>query len=374
MNAIAKSYQLLGLLLLSTSTILVGCNLSERNLPLVENNTAQDPKSTQLTYGNFIFQEQDNTVLIPLQITGDRGWNLSKAASSSSRTANNLTVNFIFHNLAQNTSNLLLDRPAIISQYQQLTPQAQAETNAKIRDSSGVDASAGASRSPQDYTGKYWLYHIVEADTNQDETLSNQDAIRGYISDVSGNNLTPITPEQSQLKDWFFSEEYAQILLQVRTNPNEKSEFSEQSPLGLYTYDLETQKQKQITPENTKIKQWHLQGINNKFIVLEVISDHNQDNQFAGDDAVTLYLYDLATKTLYPVTAEDSQLQSWQWHEKSNFLLAKIQEDSNSDRVFDETDSIQIVKLNLDRLATQTPILQESLQQEIQQLYQIESP
>jgi|GEM_PF-3199530 len=374
MNAIAKSYQLLGLLLLSTSTILVGCNLSERNLPLVENNTAQDPKSTQLTYGNFIFQEQDNTVLIPLQITGDRGWNLSKAASSSSRTANNLTVNFIFHNLAQNTSNLLLDRPAIISQYQQLTPQAQAETNAKIRDSSGVDASAGASRSPQDYTGKYWLYHIVEADTNQDETLSNQDAIRGYISDVSGNNLTPITPEQSQLKDWFFSEEYAQILLQVRTNPNEKSEFSEQSPLGLYTYDLETQKQKQITPENTKIKQWHLQGINDKFIVLEVISDHNQDNQFTGDDAVTLYLYDLATKTLYPVTAEDSQLQSWQWHEKSNFLLAKIQEDSNSDRVFDETDSIQIVKLNLDRLATQTPILQESLQQEIQQLYQIESP
>lgn len=369
MKAIAKSYPLLGLLL-SISTMLASCNFSESNLPLAESNTPKDNKSTNLTYGNFVYQEQANTVIIPLQIKGDRGWNLSKASSVYSREYNNLTVNFIFHNLDQNTSNLLLDRPAIITQYQQLLPQAQGENESKIRDYSGVDAS----RSPQSNTGKHWLYHIVEEDTNQDETLSNQDAIRGYISDVSGNNLTPISPENSQLTAWFFAEEYAQVLMQVRTNPDENSEFSEQSPLGFYTYNLDSQKQTQITPENTKIKQWHLQGLNEQFIVLEVISDTNQDNQFKADDAVTLYLYDLAAETLYPVTTEDSQLQSWQFDEKSNFLFAKIREDSNGDRVFDATDSIQIVKLNLDRVSSSTEILQESLQQEIQQLYQIESP
>ncbi|MEC4806268.1 MAG: hypothetical protein SAJ12_05835 [Jaaginema sp. PMC 1079.18] len=370
----AKFYQLWGLLFVSMSTLLAGCNFSERNLPLVESNASQNNQSTQLTYGNFIFQEQENAVVIPLQIQGDRGWNLSKASPISSRESNDLTVNFIFHNLDQNTSNLLLDRPAIITQYQQLTPQAQAKSESNVGGYSGVNASSGGVRSPQDYTGEYWLYHIVEEDTNQDKTLSEQDAIRGYISDISGNNLTPITPENSQLKDWFFAENYSQVLLQVRTNLDDNLEFSEQSLIGFYIYDLETQQQKQITPENTKLRQWYLQRLNDKFIVLEIISDRNQDNEFNTNDAVTLYLYDLATETLYPITPEDSQLQSWQYDEKSNFLLAKIREDSNSDRVFDTTDSIQIVKLNLDQLSRQTPILPESLQQEIQQLYQIESP
>lgn len=374
MAAIGKCHQLLGLLLVGLSTTLSGCNLSGRNLPLVQSESQPERELTDLIYGDFIFQEQENTVIIPLQIKGDRGWDLAKDSSISSRESNNLTVNFIFHNLDRDTSNLLLNRQAIVTQYQQLTPQAQAKNESKIRDYSGVDASGDASRSPQDYTGKYWLYHIIEVDTNNDATLSNQDAIRGYISDLEGNNLIPVTPENSQLRDWFFSAEYSQILMQVQTKSESELEFSEQSPSAFYIYELETYAQKQITPENTQIKQWYLQGLNDKFIVLEVISDTNQDNQFKADDAITLYLYDLAAEKLYPVTSEDSQLQTWQFEEKSNFLFAKIREDSNGDRVFDETDSIQIVKLNLDRLSNSTEILQESLQQEIQQLYQITSP
>lgn len=376
MKAIAKFYPLLGLLLLGINTMLASCNLSERHLPLAESNTPKDNKSTSLSYGDFIFQEQESTLLIPLQIKGDRGWSFSKISpiSSSYEGANSLTVNLLFHDLSQNTSKLLLDRPALITQYQQLTPQAQAKKESTARNSMGISASSESERPLEEYTGKYWLYHIVEEDTNQDEILSDRDAIRGYISDISGNNLTPITPENSQLKDWFFAENYSQVLLQVRTNLDENSEFSEQSLTGFYIYDLETQQQKQITPENTKLRQWYLQGLNDKFIVLEVISDRNQDNEFNANDAVTLYLYDLATETLSPVTSEDSQLQSWQFDEKSNFLLAKIREDSNGDRVFDETDLIQIVKVNLDRVSNTTEILQESLQQEIQQLYKIDTP
>jgi len=46
---------------------------------------------------------------------------------------------------------------------------------------------------------RFWLYRIIENDTNKDNKLNSQDAIIVYISDSSGKNLQQITPNNAQL-------------------------------------------------------------------------------------------------------------------------------------------------------------------------------
>lgn len=112
--------------------------------------------------------------------------------------------NIIFYNKKTDETHLLLQKPAVISQF--YFPHYNKE-----------------------YTGKkYWfiLLGINEEDTNEDGYINNEDAEMVYISDLSGKNTKQITPVNTQLIDWYIDISTNNILMKVLTDSNADKKFN----------------------------------------------------------------------------------------------------------------------------------------------------
>lgn len=195
-------------------------------LRLVTNDSTAttDPKNQQiLVYGDYMDLDSTDYLLIPLGMKvvdgkEDRGlrskssdeYSDSYSGSYSSYKYNFYSLNFgncnniIFYNKKNDETHLLLQKPAIISQF--YFPYYDKE-----------------------YTGdKYYfiLLGIREDDTNLDGYINVEDAETVYLSDLSGKTMFKITPENTQLVDWFIDMPTNNILMKVRYDSNKDRKFN----------------------------------------------------------------------------------------------------------------------------------------------------
>lgn len=195
-------------------------------LRLVTNDSTAttDSKNQQiLVYGDYMDLDSTDYLLIPLGMKvldgkEDGGlrskssgeYNESYAGSYSSYKYNFYSLNFgncnniIFYNKKNDETHLLLQKPAIISQF--YFPYYDKE-----------------------YTGeKYYfiLLGIREDDTNLDGYINEEDAETVYLSDLSGKTMFKITPDNTQLVDWFIDMPTNNILMKVRYDSNKDKKFN----------------------------------------------------------------------------------------------------------------------------------------------------
>lgn len=195
-------------------------------LRLVTNDSTatNEPKNQQiLVYGDYMDLDSTDFLLIPLGmkvVDGKEDKGLRSKSSdeySDSYTGgyrsykyNFYTLDFgncnniIFYNKKNDETHLLLQKPAIISQF--YFPHYDKE-----------------------YTGeKYYfiLLGIREDDTNLDGYINNDDAETVYLSDLAGRNMFRITPDNTQLVDWFIDMSTKNILMKVRFDTNKDKKFN----------------------------------------------------------------------------------------------------------------------------------------------------
>lgn len=201
---------------------------SQEGIRLVVRDTAKtnnEPKKPQqLVYGDYMDLDSTNYLLIPLGMKSDEDEenrllknrssdvSLSDGYISSYRSYkyNFYSLDFgncnniIFYNKKTDETHLLLQKPAVISQF--YFPYYSKEYTAK----------------------KYWflLLGIHEQDTNGDSYINNEDAEKVYISNLSGQNMIQLVPDNSQLIDWYIDEATNNILMKIRIDSNNDKKFT----------------------------------------------------------------------------------------------------------------------------------------------------
>lgn len=217
-----------------------------KGLQLISKDSTDSQHKNQqiLVYGNYMNLDSTNFLLIPLGMKtmekpSDGGLRSKSSDEYESSVYNdnyrNFKYNFyslnfnncnniIFYNKINDETHLLLKVPAIISQF--YFPYYDSEYKGK----------------------KYWfiLMAIREYDTNADGYINEQDAEKVYISDLSGKYRTAITPDETQLVDWFIDEATNTVLMKVRFDSNDDKKFD-------YADELEILKTSITSPEIGKM-------------------------------------------------------------------------------------------------------------------------
>ena len=192
------------------ATASISCNASvNRNNQQSQVNAQQTPQPN-IVYGNLIINEKSDYLMIPVSIFPDmnqdeKSW-INKASSSSSYRNQKNIYNLIFYSKKDASKNILLDRKAIIKSFDLIEKK---QTGQPIK--------------------RFWLYRIVEKDTNGDKKLNYQDATIGYLSDLSGRNLQKITPDNTQLNSWNIVQSTGAIFLEITKDTDNDKKFDTKS-------------------------------------------------------------------------------------------------------------------------------------------------
>ena len=202
----------------------------EEGLRLVSNDSienARDHKEKILVYGDYKDLDSTDYMLIPLGMkTLENQKRLAKtSAVASSSTSSDETDeqksyqnykynfysmtfedcnNIIFYNKKTEETHLLLQKPAIISEFYFPIPNKA-------------------------YKGKkysFLLLGIREDDSNTDGYINDEDAEKVYTADLSGANMIQISPDNTQLIDWYIDSTTNNILLKVRFDSNKDQKFN----------------------------------------------------------------------------------------------------------------------------------------------------
>lgn len=199
-----------------------GMQMALKDSTLVNND--KPPKQQLLVYGEYMDLDSTDYLLIPLAMKtleedSEKGFDLRISKSNYSDTDGRIysrfkynfySLNFgncnniIFYNKKNEQTHLLLQNRAIISQF--YFPFYE-----------------------EDYRGeKYWfiLLGIQEDDTNKDGFINGEDAEKVYITNLAGKNIKQITPNQTQLIDWFIDPTTNNILMKVRLDSNHDNKFN----------------------------------------------------------------------------------------------------------------------------------------------------
>ncbi|MBL7884443.1 MAG: hypothetical protein JNL69_10275 [Bacteroidia bacterium] len=193
-------------------------------LVTADSTKTDDSKNQQvLVYGNYMDLDSTDYLLIPLgmktlektnDITGVRSKSMDEYYGNESEFRSykyNFYAlsfgncnNIIFYNKQTEETHLLLQKPAIISQF--YFPYYDENYKSK----------------------KYWflLMGVREYDSNLDGYINSDDAERVYITDLSGKSMTAITPDNTQLIDWFIDAKTNTILMKVRFDSNKDLKFN----------------------------------------------------------------------------------------------------------------------------------------------------
>lgn len=88
------------------------------------------------------------------------------------------------------------------------------------------------------------VYTMADLDTNQDNKLDTNDIKTLYISDISGNRLTKITPDLDELIDWELIESNNQLYFRSIEDTNKNGKFDKNDLLHYNYIDLNDKKWK----------------------------------------------------------------------------------------------------------------------------------
>lgn len=188
------------------STLALACS------PIWENRlnpTAQaQEENSELIYGDIV-DASSEYIMIPVQVAGNKGL-LSQDSSSEYRTKGATPVNMIFHSLKTGESHLLLNKKAVISQWEFLELKTEKDKPAR----------------------KVLFLRLIENDTNGDGKFDWNDASVGYLADISGKNLRRITPLNAQLSSWKYDKNRGLIFLRVLKDSDNNKKFNSQDEVN----------------------------------------------------------------------------------------------------------------------------------------------
>ena len=287
---------------------LSNCNLEPPSISL-EKEQQQEQQTTKIDYGRTIIQEASDHVIIPVGIIASSQYKFLRSqdfySKSSLYSGQSLLINnLIFHHKKTHENKLLLNSKAIISQFDYLN---NAWYDANYKKHGNIEQNKKS-------FPKYIIYKIIQNDTNQDRQLNQEDAEIGYLSDRSGNNLTRITPQNTQLQSWQF-------------DPSRE------------------------------------------ILILSVIEDLNGDKYFEQNDLKTAYIYKIReNKLLQRLTPVNTKLIEFNYELTSGWLFIKIRKDSNLDNQFTTQDEINILKINIEQPETSIEIINDELRNQIESL------
>ncbi|WP_445637528.1 Lipoprotein [Nostoc sp. DSM 114161] len=162
------------------------------------------PKAEQnIIYGDLVIKEQSDYLMIPVNFPDqDREKPNNLSLSRSYERSNNL-YNIIFYNKQDGEAHLLLNKKAVINSFELLEVKAANKPITRV-----------------------WLYKIIDQDTNADKKINGDDAIVGYISDLSGKNLQQITPNNTQIINWVLLPSQNAIFLKIIKDSNNDKKFT----------------------------------------------------------------------------------------------------------------------------------------------------
>ncbi|MFN6502062.1 MAG: hypothetical protein RMX65_034435 [Nostoc sp. DedQUE01] len=162
------------------------------------------PKSeSNIIYGDLVIKEQSDYLMIPVNFPDqDREKENNLSLSRSYEKSNNL-YNIIFYNKQDGEAHLLLNKKAVINSFELLEVKAANKPITRV-----------------------WLYKILDQDTNTDKKVNTEDAIVGYISDLSGKNLQQITPNNTQIINWVVVPSQNAIFIKIIKDSNNDKKFT----------------------------------------------------------------------------------------------------------------------------------------------------
>ena len=82
------------------------------------------------------------------------------------------------------------------------------------------------------------VYSISDLDTNRDRKLDSNDIRSLYISDISGDNFTKITPDFQELIDWNLMEVKNRLYIRTIQDSNKNGDFDKDDAVFYYFVDL----------------------------------------------------------------------------------------------------------------------------------------
>ncbi|MEL6496252.1 MAG: hypothetical protein AAFQ41_14185 [Cyanobacteria bacterium J06623_7] len=276
---------------------------------LAESNS---PVKTQLEYDDVVTIKDSEYVVIPVgyRVRADKRIIYSDAdqvyrASKSDIWQGTLAaVNLVFHGHQSDRTHLLLDRNAFVAEFDYLANSQP--INSKIDRTTTVSSCQPPKGTPLDHRfTRLMLYQIVKQDTDQDGVLDFGDANQGYISDLSGQNLQVITPDLTKLKGWHCDYQREKLLLFVQES-TKKTSSKEIDPLVLYTYSLNGNKLKRITPPQSHLENWQIELKDGSMYLFSRL-DANGDRQYNAADETRVIKYSLETETA--VEINDPQIR-----------------------------------------------------------------
>ena len=200
------------------ATLAFSCDSnSNRNTEQTKANTTAKPNTKQnINYGDLIIKEQSDYVMIPVTSTEQNSNKDSNYGLSRSSGRDYKIYNFIFYRKQDGETHLLLKKKAIINSFDFLETKILGKTPTRL-----------------------WLYKILEQDTNADKKLNFEDAIVGYISDLSGKNLVQVTPNNSQILNWVIIKSQNALFLKIIKDSDNDKKFTENDKTNFIRVNLD---------------------------------------------------------------------------------------------------------------------------------------
>jgi len=165
--------------------------------------TDKPKPESNIIYGDLLIKEQSDYLMIPVNLPDqEREKNGNLSLSRSYERSNNL-YNIIFYRKQDGEAHLLLNKKAVINSFELLEVKAANKPITRL-----------------------WLYKIIDQDTNADKKINTNDAIVGYISDLSGKNLQQITPNNTQIINWVLLPSQNAIFLKIIKDSNNDQKFT----------------------------------------------------------------------------------------------------------------------------------------------------
>ncbi|HBE18220.1 MAG TPA: hypothetical protein DEG17_02355 [Cyanobacteria bacterium UBA11149] len=194
-------------------TLLVACQTRTHQGTKEPNSTqtslaqaTEETSNKTIIYGELKIEEKSDYIMIPVTLSenSDNKDSLFRNPSSYEYDRKEFFDNLIFYRKQDGTSHLLLNKPAKITSFETLEKK-----------------EAGK---PSTY---FFLYKIIEADTNADKKIGYEDATIGYLSDLSGKNLQQITPNNAQMLNWVIVQSIKSMFVKIIKDSNRDQKFTE---------------------------------------------------------------------------------------------------------------------------------------------------
>jgi hypothetical protein len=202
--------------IISSLSLSCSANIAQNTEPINTNAPEKPQPEPDIAYGDLILKGSSDYLMIPVNLIEKNkedtsSFNLSRYENKYSKLSN-----FIFYQKADGASHLLLNKKAIINSFDLLEV-----------------------KSPSKPTTRFWLYRIIDQDTNKDKQLNTADATVGYLSDLSGKNLRQITPNNTQIINWVVVPSQNALFLKIIKDSNQDQKFTDKDTTNFVRVNLD---------------------------------------------------------------------------------------------------------------------------------------